>query len=428
MGAGLTTHMTEAVDRSIGRSFGVAMFLLAPVGLFLPRALALVFVGLAVMAVITLVRRRGESVCWPKPAAALLLLLGVWSMLSAVWSITPGKSIQSSLSVLPLFAAGLCLVVAAPRMLAGHRDWAEKCLIWGVVVGALLVSIEVYFGFPISTAISVHIKGKTRVVTASYGISRGMSVIALLAWFAAYLLWARGNRAAAAAIIGFVAIALLGSDNEAAVFAFAMGLAAFLMTVLFRHWTGWVVAAIVCVGVLAGPLAVSSLPDARTMSKTVPGLGYGVYPRLFIWQSAAKLIGEKPILGHGFRSSRAFSSNANSEWVRIGPTDDNRVTVEPIPLHPHNAPLQLWLELGIVGVAFGLGIVLSIVGFIHKSPGHGSRRAVLYATLASALTLASISYGLWQGWWQCSLWIIAAIGAAMVMRDRSEAAEGFGTH
>ena len=405
------------------RCFGAAVFLIPPVGLFIPRGIAVIFVGLAVVSVATLISERVKSAAWPKSGTFFLFLLAAWSMLSAFWSIAPEKSFLSSLSVAPTFAAGLCILVSAGKITAEQRVPVEKCMMVGVVVGALIVFIEVSFGLPISAGIDLIVTGRTRIFDSSHSISRGMTVLALFIWPTAFVLWIRGRKLMTIALMCFVAVGLFSGDNEAAVFSMATGVCALALACIFPKRSPWVFGVILGVGILMAPQAMLSLPDARTMSKTIPGLGYGVYPRIFIWQSASRLILEKPVIGHGYRSSREFSTEHDSEFVRIGPEDVNRVWVEPIPLHTHNAPLQLWLELGVIGASLGIAIILNIIAYIQRSCAGTVRCAALYAALITGVSVASISYGFWQGWWQSVLWIYAALCFATVAFPGSKITE-----
>jgi exopolysaccharide production protein ExoQ len=405
------------IDRSeawFRHSFGAVIFLLAPVGLFAPRAIAVMFVGLAVIALVILICGRGRGITWPQTGIFLLFLLAAWSLLSAVWSITPEKSFQSALTLPPLFVAGICILVVAKRMTLDHRAWVEKCLVSGVVLGAFISFVEAYFGMPITTGIDAFMTSEIRVSAESSRISRGLTVIALLIWPAAFVLWTKGNKLGAAALTCFVALALSGGENEAAIFSMMIGTGVLLLACIFPKRCAIAFGTILGIGILISPMAVMSLPDAKVMSNTVPGLGYGVYPRIFIWQSAAQLIHKKPIIGYGYRSSRAFSSEKDSQFVRIGPNDANKVSIEPIPLHTHNAPLQLWLELGGVGALIALAIILSMITYIHKTCVGTTRRAALFAALITGISVASISYGLWQGWWQSLLWIVSALNFVLV--------------
>ena len=79
---------------------------------------------------------------------------------------------------------------------------------------------------------------------------------------------------------------------------------------------------------------------------------------------------------------------------------------EGIPLHPHNAILQTTLELGFFGTfLFFVMIQLCIQG-IWKLNANSRHICMLAGTFMSFLIIASISYGIWQSWWICTLWLV----------------------
>jgi O-antigen ligase len=83
---------------------------------------------------------------------------------------------------------------------------------------------------------------------------------------------------------------------------------------------------------------------------------------------------------------------------------------EILPLHPHNAVLQVWLELGGVGVLLGFGALAFTLGAAFRAPdlAHRVSRAVLAAGAAAGISVALISFGIWQEWWIASLGLLAA--------------------
>src|SRR6185436_143672 len=105
-----------------------------------------------------------------------------------------------------------------------------------------------------------------------------------------------------------------------------------------------------------GVLAIAFVAFAPVLDEMVPfdrlmpevaGLRSSVAHRLCIWQFVGARIAEKPLLGWGLDSSRSIPGG-EVECVDEGPS---------ISLHPHDAALQVWLELGIVG-AFALAAVI----------------------------------------------------------------------
>ena len=70
--------------------------------------------------------------------------------------------------------------------------------------------------------------------------------------------------------------------------------------------------------------------------------------RVEIWNAVADLIVQKPLLGWGFDASRA---------IGVG-----------VPLHPHNASLQVLLELGAVGGVIAVANLWVFVTLLDRFP------------------------------------------------------------
>jgi O-antigen ligase len=156
-------------------------------------------------------------------------------------------------------------------------------------------------------------------------------------------------------------------------------------------------AALIGGAVLAAPLvahvgALEQLGARRDLTVSI-------FHRAVIWAFVAERIAEKPVLGWGMHASRDMPGG-HSKITEIA---------EKIPLHPHNAPLQIWLELGAVGA---LAFAALLAWLARKTAGPPLRQAVSVATLVTAVMVASLSYGIWQGWWVATLWLLAALAAA----------------
>ena len=84
-----------------------------------------------------------------------------------------------------------------------------------------------------------------------------------------------------------------------------------------------------------------------------------------------------------------------------------------MPLHPHNAPLQLWLELGVPGaVVFALLVALAWLA-LAEVDWPRPFAAAAGASLMAALVASLASYGVWEEWWLSTLWF--ALFAILVM-------------
>jgi O-antigen ligase len=126
--------------------------------------------------------------------------------------------------------------------------------------------------------------------------------------------------------------------------------------------------------------------------------------RLLIWSFAGDRIAERPLTGWGLDASRAIPGG--DDPIRPG---------EPwMPLHPHNAALQVWLELGAPGaVLFAL-----LAAFAWGVLARAEWPPLFAAGAGGSLTIAFVgcfgTYGMWQEWWlgtlSLSLFLVLVIG------------------
>jgi O-antigen ligase len=102
--------------------------------------------------------------------------------------------------------------------------------------------------------------------------------------------------------------------------------------------------------------------------------------RLNIWAFAANQIVEHALRGWGIDASRTFG--------------------DAIPLHTHNAALQLWLELGSIGAAlagaFFAWVLYRIAGWTDADRRDG---AMATGSLVAYVVIGGLSFGVWQEWW-----------------------------
>jgi O-antigen ligase len=69
-------------------------------------------------------------------------------------------------------------------------------------------------------------------------------------------------------------------------------------------------------------------------------------------------------------------------------------------VHPHDAALQLWLELGAAGVAIAALFFARLFGRIAAGVEEDRAMAAACAGAATAyLTIGALSFGVWQEWW-----------------------------
>ncbi len=82
-----------------------------------------------------------------------------------------------------------------------------------------------------------------------------------------------------------------------------------------------------------------------------------------------------------------------------------------LPLHPHNASLQVWLELGVAGIAMYLAACLMVLAWIARAPRFAGAFALgLFVTV---FLISNVSFSLWRSTWVASMWFAAAMFVAV---------------
>jgi O-antigen ligase len=202
-------------------------------------------------------------------------------------------------------------------------------------------------------------------------------------------------------------------------FAFVLGGAVYFFARRFGRMTAPLLGVVLAVGVLAAPWVPALLPSPEWESRKMEFLSNSAIHRIQIWQTTAGHIQEKFWFGHGFDASRRMYPQG-SGVVKIFRQDDPAKTYinpfEPIPLHPHNMILQIWLELGLAGAVLVLAALGSALVSLARATLAKTEKAAGYAFFVTALTIGCVSFGAWQAWWLSTIILNAALMIAVFSR------------
>jgi O-antigen ligase len=140
---------------------------------------------------------------------------------------------------------------------------------------------------------------------------------------------------------------------------------------------------------------------------------------VIIWNYTAEKVLDHPILGVGTNSTR-YLDEARTLQEKMKPNDG--VAAAATRAHPHNIYLQIWYELGAVGVlAFGiLGVSLLLRTALLPET------AVAFGLAHFALCMAALApaYGLWQNWFQSALVLSILALLAVSVAPRADPSRG----
>lgn len=370
---------------------------MAPVAILAPNGLA-VLLALTGIGLIACEPRRLALAHVPLVPKAALGALFAFAALSSVWAPNIDEALSGLQRVLPAAFLGLVAVDkaldASAELRARVAHWLLLGFVAAIAVLAAEIASQIVFGFQNSLFAQLFgPMGASQAFT-----NRPKTVLAVLLPLAASAAWIRYGWKAA--------LGLAGACVPLLTFGEAMGAAMALPVALVGAAFGWfsgrnagrtVAAASVAAILLAPAIAQSPPLESLALRRDI---SVSIYHRAAIWDFVGDRIAEKPVLGWGMNASRNIP-NAH-ETIPGG--------VERIPLHPHNFSLQLWLELGGVGAALA-SLALGFLGL--GCAGSRMRQAALVATLATALFVASVGYGMWQGWWFATLWLLCAFACTI---------------
>jgi O-antigen ligase len=328
-------------------------------------------------------------------AAMLLGCLLVWGTASALWSVDPVRSLLVAARLAGLFAVGLALaagasLVAAPRRLA-------FLLLIGMMLGIAMVAIELATAGGLSSLVSDRAYRPTQLNQASISF-------ALLVLPATALLISLGQAIFATLLAAVTAVTVYELAGTAAKLVMLAGLAMGLLLYRARPVVAGVALAISVVAIIAAPLTFARLERLPGLGETADSFKISVGHRLLIWSFAGDRIAERPLTGWGLDASRAIPGG--DDPIRPG---------EPwMPLHPHNAALQVWLELGAPGAVLFALLVALVWGVLARAEWP----PLFAAGAGGSLTIAFVgcfgTYGIWQEWWlgtlSLSLFLVLVMG------------------
>lgn len=391
-------------------ALGTLLVLLPPFSLLAPLAAAPALGLVAALVVLPwLWRGRGPALralgrdLLHDPVAWLLAALALWGALSLLWSPEPAQGAALLPRVILVGLCGLLLVRLPWAEDAAARRSAGGGLAAGLTLALLWLGIDMGL-------LDLRITGwlTNKPSDPENAVKRGLSMLALMVWPAA--LWLGRHRPSAGiALAALFAPAILASEAGAAKLALVVGAVVFALGWLVPRTAFLLSGPVVALAILAQPFVLPSMTAQFELVEQTTG---STRHRLVIWNWVSDHVQDRPLTGWGFNMSRSMPG---------GDAIDPLTGGEFLPLHPHNAPLQWWLELGVPGALIGAALVVVLSWRAAHRPSSPAGRAAALASLTAALAVSGVGYGAWQLWWLSVLAILAAIVAAVADPRRRKA-------
>jgi len=344
------------------------------------------------------------------PLAMALLCLFAWGAVSCLWAPHPGDSLILIVQVLAVMLAGFMLIAGAETGDEDVRRRSVAALGLAAAIFPLLIGTEL-----LDDGIAAHLaRGWREHFTFNPVLyDRGAAIGSIVAWPIAFALWRRFGPRTAILFLALLLAFLFQLEMAAASLAFVVGGAVFLVSYWKPRESLLAITALMLLGILVVPPVLVATGAGREFPDLVhelPDQATSAKHRLMIGQFVLGKIAVRPFTGFGFDSSRSIPGGQATAIMGQA----------VLPLHPHNGILQIWLELGPLGAIAAAAIVTLVLRSIMRIGPRGPT-AMATATFAAFMTIAVISFGIWQNWWLMLAWMAAVLAMLAAQAGKPEA-------
>ncbi len=336
------------------------------------------------------------AVGWPW--ALPLLGFVLYAAISVIWS--PAADSRQGYRLVAGVVFGLLLAAGLARMPEDAVKPSAFAIVGGAILFIGLGLIEALLNMPLNRLAQPD--AIDWVLARNPG--KGISVFSVIIWPAVVIgatAFDGRFRMLAFGLLAGAGYLTLQFDQATNALAFLAGaLAAITALILGGSFAVRAVFLAAAAWLISAPLVAGAIGDL------IPSAPFSVEHRFAIWHFAAEQALQQPLFGHGLDAARTISETGLVQGVEA----------QLMPLHPHSISLQVWLELGMVGVGLA-ALALGTGGWLAGSAIQRQKTtaAAVAGSAAAFAVLANLSYGAWQEWWVATA-IIAAANSIILWR------------
>jgi O-antigen ligase len=352
---------------------------------------------------------------WSLSGYAPYFMLPLLGIVSATWALVPSDAISTGMK----FGGYFIIAILVGFVLCRTTKEEKRKIYQSTAIGLLITFPICLLDILLDGSISAPFKSS---LYAPDIYNRGTAITVCLIFPLAVGLSRFFNKWL---VFGFLVLCLgmiFGLFMEASKLAVIISAIIFI-TVKWQPRLFWPVVVIPLLIAFAFPfLFLTTFSEAHQCQLT--NLKASAMHRVMIYQFGAKNVMENPWFGWGMDASRSIPGGSK-EIEKISCKNPDGLTTEisfgdNLPLHPHNAGLQIWLELGVFGSVLLIVSVLLLIKRFEEELNSDNGRAVLAATFCSAYIIYSISFGLWQSWLMFSMILTGGLVVTLDTRERSK--------
>ncbi|PIZ34278.1 MAG: hypothetical protein COY39_00125 [Alphaproteobacteria bacterium CG_4_10_14_0_8_um_filter_37_21] len=344
------------------------------------------------------------------PFVYAVLLFFTWSAISCLWAPYPIQSLNSLFAFFALISMGIVHIIIFLRL---EHD-VQKQLIYALLIGSL-----------ITTIIMMTDSFTTSPWSAYKGVNKGnlYAKVAMALSFAGLIGWHYIKHLLYKIIFTMaVVVALLYSDCDAAILAYFSGFFLYFLASIpklqkpIKIFTSVIVPIFFLL--LPFMLSKSGMNHEVILNWNKTGImtNHSSLHRLVILSDTAQTVAQKPFRGYGYNSAKVAAVNGGNKIFSLF---DYSRPEKPLvkstyqAIHPHNFIMQLWLELGLIGVVLWLILTLLVLNIMA---GNLNNYPFLLSVFLCGHIHLLVSIGLWQSWW----WALVALITPCILYDKQK--------
>lgn len=324
------------------------------------------------------------------PIGLLLLAFFALALAGIVRTAHPGFNLwRLGEAAVPLLATAVLVLIQPFRPLPVRFGW----LAFGLVAAVALIFVE--------QASPGSIRGLFGLREELWRLNRALVTLVLLLPVLVVLAERAWQRWLAGLIGLLVFLASIRSDSASSTLAALALLIGTLPSMLNWIWFSRLALAGTLLALFSAPvhgwLLYHAIPDwvheqLRSASSAI---------RVSIYRAFDAAIATAPVFGSGFNASTRFRDEPGFQRV---PADLQSFIGFG---HPHNAAVQLWVEMGLAGAIIIGALILFAFRRIDALPP--AMRPWALGFWAAVVAVSLVSHGAWQAWW------LALVGTGVVL-------------
>ncbi len=349
----------------------------------------------------------------------LFFFTTVYLLFSASLSISPYNSLISALKIISIFLIAVGCTKLAPSLDKKNYQRLSALLLLAIMTAAAVALFDMSSEGLLTSLFRMY---KDGYIFSLSELNRGAVYLSLCLWPLAYFLYTRKLYWVTATTIVVICYTVFSLESLTASLALIASLLTFSGCWVLRKKMIHIISALLVLGVITTPVIATQMDPTELSNNQFKNSEGSIKHRLFIWSFAAKKAMEKPILGWGFDSARIIPVGENDKipdcWgdktkvtIACQWTDETRPYI--LPLHPHNGTLQIWLELGVVGLLLYI-IIIAYTGFrIANTDLDPIKKYAFFSIFVQFIALQQTGFGIWQNWlWAAGILVLLQLRMA----------------